>query len=1010
MANPLYPENTFEERWALPVEAPQFQTAVQEPVPQPQPTYSLTPVDYDPWEIAAARTRAPYKNRNMASVEPGSVIDKLAGVHGERYQLWPEKMIRSGLSLPHDVFTGEEQFLPLIGTRREDFTDVPRPTGPTKDSTWLGRVLNVAPVAAQPLDRMIERTQDLAGLGVTGPLAMRPGTATLGSGAVGRRLGPADYERIISTQREIEGIKAAIRDPETNKVYTGYTHREIMDQLGDELGKERMKEIINSNNKSNIGFLNENGKFMPRNETENKFGISTVEDLKNLRSKIALFRADNEAGTAIGAVNKSINANVPPAPRFYSAVEHAVDSIPENALTGEQWFSKLWEPPTTKTVAVRDANNRPTGETKIVEVQGRSPFPGVKPDELNWIGLNDFLNENKGKVLTKNEVNDFIQQNKVELKEVQKFNITPEMEKKISDKFEAENGPKPKSWKEETDPLKQVEADKAENAWMKNHAKYMNDELSKIELPKYKQYQLPGGENYREMLLTLPVKTSPKATEALALTKRMNDGEFNHLNGTERRQLFIKHDELLQQAREEEGRSYTSSHWSEPNVLAHTRVNDRVMPIEFTAEEKAALQAHENAKPAFDQNVKEQHKVALQIQDASKLLETERRKSILADVKAGKISNPEANRRLEDYKPPVELKPLQDKLAQLRAEEDKLRASLPAKPTQKTVKSLHVEEIQSDWHQAGRDKGYKGNTSDRNKRDIQKDIDDVLTELRTKTGEYLPTDKHWADNPTLTANFEKLAEEYKNAKDIIDDRVPDAPFKKTWHELALKRLIREAAEKGYERLSWTPGEAQAARYDLSKQIDQVILTHNRDGVGTLEYFDKKGNKNTQFVKSKEDLSSFIGKDLANKLYEQGYANNGVARLSGLDLKIGGEGMKGFYDNIIPKAVEKLGKEWGVKVQKGEIPFGGQVKYLVQKDGINSKYFDTHEQARQHAKENGGIVIKNTAKGPVHYIDIPPAMRESVLRKGMPLFQSGVPFTFTPVDYDPWAVDQKTDNK
>lgn len=37
----------------------------------------------------------------------GTVADKLLGINGPRYQLWPERMIRSGFTLPHDVMTGE---------------------------------------------------------------------------------------------------------------------------------------------------------------------------------------------------------------------------------------------------------------------------------------------------------------------------------------------------------------------------------------------------------------------------------------------------------------------------------------------------------------------------------------------------------------------------------------------------------------------------------------------------------------------------------------------------------------------------------------------------------------------------------------------------------------------------------------------------------------------------------------------------------------------------------------
>ena len=51
--------------------------------------------------------------------------------------------------------------------------------------------------------------------------------------------------------------------------------------------------------------------------------------------------------------------------------------------------------------------------------------------------------------------------------------------------------------------------------------------------------------------------------------------------------------------------------------------------------------------------------------------------------------------------------------------------------------------------------------------------------------------------------------------------VPPAPFSKTWHEQAIKRALRYAAENGYDGIGWTTGEQQAERYDLSKQVDAV---------------------------------------------------------------------------------------------------------------------------------------------------------------------------------------------
>ena len=39
---------------------------------------------------------------------------------------------------------------------------------------------------------------------------------------------------------------------------------------------------------------------------------------------------------------------------------------------------------------------------------------------------------------------------------------------------------------------------------------------------------------------------------------------------------------------------------------------------------------------------------------------------------------------------------------------------------------------------------------------------------------------------------------------------------------------------------------------------------------------------------------------------------------GTDLKVGGEGMKGFYDKIVPEVANKLGKQFGAKVQSTKI--------------------------------------------------------------------------------------------
>jgi hypothetical protein len=55
---------------------------------------------------------------------------------------------------------------------------------------------------------------------------------------------------------------------------------------------------------------------------------------------------------------------------------------------------------------------------------------------------------------------------------------------------------------------------------------------------------------------------------------------------------------------------------------------------------------------------------------------------------------------------------------------------------------------------------------------------------------------------------------------------PAAPFvgkTEAWVALAMKRMIRYAAENGFDRVAWTTGEQQADRYDLSKHVSGLAM-------------------------------------------------------------------------------------------------------------------------------------------------------------------------------------------
>jgi hypothetical protein len=137
-------------------------------------------------------------------------------------------------------------------------------------------------------------------------------------------------------------------------------------------------------------------------------------------------------------------------------------------------------------------------------------------------------------------------------------------------------------------------------------------------------------------------------------------------------------------------------------------------------------------------------------------------------------------------------------------------------------KTLFVEEIQSDWHQQGRKKGYnepKALAEIQKQRQIlldKKDYYAKLAEPYAEQGKDAPPEV--VEGWTLAANG---LQELDKKQSALGRAVPDAPFKKNWQELAMKRAMQMAAEGGYDRVAFTTGKQQSERYNLSKQVEKI---------------------------------------------------------------------------------------------------------------------------------------------------------------------------------------------
>ena len=130
-------------------------------------------------------------------------------------------------------------------------------------------------------------------------------------------------------------------------------------------------------------------------------------------------------------------------------------------------------------------------------------------------------------------------------------------------------------------------------------------------------------------------------------------------------------------------------------------------------------------------------------------------------------------------------------------------------------------------------------------------------------------------------------------------------------------MVRYAAENGYDGISWTPGEQQADRYDLNRQVKEVWALKNLNDTYAVGATGTDGQRiGLGGAVPTDKLEDLVGKSLAQKIIagegEQKFPG-GARSFSGVDLKVGGEGMKGFYDKILPSVADNIGKPFGAKV-------------------------------------------------------------------------------------------------
>lgn len=373
---------------------------------------------------------------------------------------------------------------------------------------------------------------------------------------------------------------------------------------------------------------------------------------------------------------------------------------------------------------------------------------GASKEEISLRKLNDFL---KGRDpmadIPREEIMGHLKANPLELDVVRKGAGYKSPEKEAINKFihemDTKYGPNwnfnsdfyqgnagPKITPEEDTLFKQLSDTEAQQADLESTSQYHNPHVA-----QYDYLQTPGPkENYGESLINLPEHPELKAVRArqAELQQQYNEALSSHdYEGGVNPSYKAVEDELQQIRDLERQHSFQTAHWDEPNNLVWSRHNDRRLgPTEPTG------------KNIYGMGLDE-------------------------------------------------------------VEDTYRRAAMPTPPQTEAMnpvgpKGRFIEEIQSDWHQQGRDRGYAGRPETVFDLDA---VEDLGPSTWYKGG----------NDPAQQTNqwkFPRLERDMVGAMlgfgqtydDALADAmahvgtVPDAPFKDTYHELALKQQLLDAAD------------------------------------------------------------------------------------------------------------------------------------------------------------------------------------------------------------------------
>ena len=658
---------------------------------------------------------------------------------------------------------------------------------------------------------------------------------------------------------------------------------------------------------------------------------------------------------------------------FFSAVDKAINTLKQKKGTGEQVLKQLETTPGVKPEELESRAIKRKLETspKITQEElqkliaiNKPPIPrrlvlgaGVDPDWqprlrqsrqeiFNELGIQPTVNPETGKTLgfVNPETGEILSKKEI-------LGLTPEELGlgSVNEESSSQFIDLRKAVKEAQDQFDMALADTS--------TKFGNYSISK------------GQNNYREVLLQ---HTGEEGLNNPAMVQRI-DELLKSTPATEEEAAAINKeiDGLLDRISTPR-RQFNSSHWNDDDVLAHYRVSDMKGPNGEKVLYVDEIQSdwHQQARDARKEEIKrllDQEKSNVTTKAGEELIATKGNADItLENEQALKAIK---NRLRRERKAELE-KQVDENFGYRTPEDDEklnrisetLRRHREVGMDPKEIKEYYTPgrivdtgggydkvlsfnsgegspSYQKEYNKALERANSVGVDRETAMRWASKKADEVtkydwsvtVIQVDPRTGEQL----HKLDTPRThqTSPETQVRSQLQREAQSIEAKKPDAPFKKNWHELAVKDILDLAANEGYDKVAFSPGIEQVKRYEqnLRKAVDEIVYQQMSGNDPSL--IGVSGVKNGELVfsgKMRDGMfidgpangktaQEVFGGEIAKQI-EEGSAQE-AKKIAGDNLTIGGEGMKSFYDQRLPSFVKNYaGKEF--KAPTGYMEFEG----------------------------------------------------------------------------------------